>query len=416
MIVTILGGSAFSTPSLVDWLANQHVERPLTIRLAGRTREHLFAVTRASHILAEGTVLRIETFPMEAWDEALDSADVTLVQLRVGGLEARDFDETFPHVYGIPGDEGLGPGGLSSALRTWPVLRKIISLIQRVSPRCLVLILTSPVSLLVRLAADEFPEFPMYGMCELPFTTLKAICSASSKEVCQVNFNYSGINHLGWLYGILCEGIDLIAACRDQQEYSSVCEYIDKYQAVPMKYFQLHANPQKVFAIQRKNPSRARQLATRQKSAFETFQRANVFELRESLRLRLTPWYSEAVGPLLVRFLEPEAKGSLHPFFLSTADSTGNVEEKAFAFHNRQFQLLPADEPPVAVRRFNDRYIDYEQQASVSVANPTVARLAAALKAHPWISRASDAYGLAEAMWTHFQQFAPERTPKSWAN
>jgi hypothetical protein len=71
MIVTILGGSAFSTPSLVDWLARRNLDGPLTIRLAGRTRENLLAVARASRLLAEGSPLRIEIFPREAWEEAL---------------------------------------------------------------------------------------------------------------------------------------------------------------------------------------------------------------------------------------------------------------------------------------------------------------------------------------------------------
>jgi 6-phospho-beta-glucosidase len=417
MIVTILGGSAFSTPSLVDWLAHQHLERPLTIRLAGRTREHLSAVARASRLLAEGRPLRIEIFPKDGWEEALNSTDVTLIQLRVGGLEGRDFDETFPHAFGIPGDEGLGPGGLSSALRSWPVLRRVLSSVQRVAPKTLPLLLTSPAGLLVRLAAREFPDFPVYAICELPFTTLKTICSASIKEVHRVTFNYSGINHLGWLHGIFYEGIDLIAAYREQQKCSCFYRYIEKYQAVPMKYFQLHTDPQKMVGIQRKNPSRARQLAKLQRSAIETFQHANAYEIRESLRLRPAPWYSDAVGPLLVRFLDLTSNRSFdQPFFLSTADSTGNVEEKAFTFHNRQFQLLPTLEAPVAVRRINNCYIEYEQQAAMSLENPTPATLATALKVHPWISRESDADGLAEAMWINFQQFAPKEKQTSWTN
>jgi 6-phospho-beta-glucosidase len=411
MIVTILGGGAFSTPSLVDWLARQNLERPLTIRLAGRTRENLFAVARASRLLAEGSPLQIEIFTREAWEQALDSTDVTLIQLRVGGLESRDFDETFPHSYCIPGDEGLGPGGLSSALRTWPTLREVVSLAHTAAPHSLPLLLTSPGSLLIRLIAHEFPNLRAYGICELPFTTLKAICAASLKEVHQVGFNYSGVNHLGWLHGIRSEGIDLIGAYREQQKCPFLRRCIDEYHAVPMKYFQLYTEPLKMAGLQRENPSRARQLMTIQRTAIETFPYAQADGIRKLLSLRPTPWYSEAVGPLLLQFLNPSCNRFFdQPFFLSTADSTGNVEEKAFVFHNQQFQLMPTSEaPPSEVRRFNDRYMEYERQAAATVENPTQAKLVTTLKTHPWISRESDAKGLAGLIWTHFQQFAPEK-------
>ncbi|MEA2025763.1 MAG: hypothetical protein U9O18_03640 [Chloroflexota bacterium] len=37
-------------------------------------------------------------------ERALEGADVVLVQVRIGGLDARIFDETLPRASGIPGD------------------------------------------------------------------------------------------------------------------------------------------------------------------------------------------------------------------------------------------------------------------------------------------------------------------------
>lgn len=97
MIVTVLGGSACSTPWLVEWLSQRHLETPITIRLAGCTPYRLAAVARACALLAEASPIQIEKFEAEEWKRALSSADVVLIQVRVGGLEARHFDSRVRH-------------------------------------------------------------------------------------------------------------------------------------------------------------------------------------------------------------------------------------------------------------------------------------------------------------------------------
>ena len=48
---------------------------------------------------------------------ALEGADVVLNAVRVGGLAARVFDESYPQRHRCPGEETMGPGGLANALR-----------------------------------------------------------------------------------------------------------------------------------------------------------------------------------------------------------------------------------------------------------------------------------------------------------
>jgi 6-phospho-beta-glucosidase len=421
MIVTILGGSAFSTPSLINWLASQELSRSagtgrrflspalqqvpdITFRLAGRTSEHLAAVARASRLLAKRTPIVIEQFERYAWDEALQDADIVLIQVRVGGFAAREFDETFPLSYGIPGDEGLGPGGLSAALRNWPVVRDILYRVRRHAPRSLPILLTSPGSLLARLAALHFADFPVYSICELPFTTLDEICRASFKETCQVDFSYAGVNHLGWLYRVSYRGDDLIETYREQHRQSWFYPLMREYGAVPLKYFQLHLHSQRVTASQ----SRARQLATVQQHAFSIFHTGDAKEIRQALHVRRTPWYTEAVGPLLLQLDRP--------FFLSTSDFEGNVSERAYSFQNGKFHPLPNMDPPEEIRQLNTRYIHYEEQAAFSLQEPDEKKLAVALTIHPWISRKSDALGLAGTLWSHFQSFVTEQKQSLWLN
>ncbi len=62
------------------------------------------------------------SLPRRDLDRVLDGADVVLIQMRVGGLDARVLDETFPRAFGLPGEETMGPGGFANALRTVPAL------------------------------------------------------------------------------------------------------------------------------------------------------------------------------------------------------------------------------------------------------------------------------------------------------
>ncbi len=47
---------------------------------------------------------------------ALDGADVVVNAVRIGGLDARAFDETYPQRTACPGEETMGSGRLANAL------------------------------------------------------------------------------------------------------------------------------------------------------------------------------------------------------------------------------------------------------------------------------------------------------------
>src|SRR5512143_2238489 len=57
--------------------------------------------------------------------EALEGADFVIVQLRVGGNQARYTDETIPLEFECIGQETTGAGGFAKALRTVPVVLEL---------------------------------------------------------------------------------------------------------------------------------------------------------------------------------------------------------------------------------------------------------------------------------------------------
>src|ERR671927_53003 len=59
-------------------------------------------------------------------DTAVEGADFVLVQIRVGGQDARLRDETVPLACSCIGQETTGAGGFAKAMRTVPVVLVIV--------------------------------------------------------------------------------------------------------------------------------------------------------------------------------------------------------------------------------------------------------------------------------------------------
>jgi 6-phospho-beta-glucosidase len=120
--ITVLGGSGAFTPELAFALGQWREGRPpLRLILHGRDAEKLARVASACRKVLGDADPPIEVATHTAIAPALAEADYVINQVRVGGLAARAFDETFPHQLGLSGEETVGLGGVANALRTVPV-------------------------------------------------------------------------------------------------------------------------------------------------------------------------------------------------------------------------------------------------------------------------------------------------------
>ena len=88
-------------------------------------------------------------------DRALDGADFVLIQIRVGGQQARLSDETVPLACGCIGQETTGAGGFAKALRTVPVVLEIAERVRELSsPDAWIVDFTNPVGIVTRSLLD----------------------------------------------------------------------------------------------------------------------------------------------------------------------------------------------------------------------------------------------------------------------
>ena len=385
MILCVLGGSAHSTPVLIDALARVIPDSPITVRLAGRSFDHLSSVQRACEILALRSCLKIEIFGEGEWDLAITGSAIILVQTRDGGYEARNFDETFPIQFGIPGDEGLGPGGLSAAFRAWPQMKSLFYVIRASAPHARVILLSSPSSLFIRLANLTFPGWPIFGTCELPFTTLKHLCFLAGKHFKDVSFEYVGVNHLGFLYDVHGP-IDLLKEYEAHSQSGAFpsISLVRRLNAYPLKYLRMHYDLEQVVGEQRERTgTRAKELTSLAKNAFQAFRTGDEAIIRNALALRQVGWYEHGVLPLLLSAMNRTVD---EPIFLTSATNTGDVLERAYSFQGGEWSpMISQRAAPAEAGDLVARFITYERAATEAILLGTEEALADALRLHPWV-------------------------------
>jgi 6-phospho-beta-glucosidase len=398
MDVVIMGGSAQSTPGLWSYLVNEARLRDLRIRLAGRDRRRLEAVRRACLLLARPGANRLECALLdgpEAW-ERLAGADLFLIQVRDGGYAGRSHDEAFPLRYGVCGDEGLGPGGLSAGMRNWRAIRPALENLARLGTSALIVMLSSPVGLLVRAASLEFPRIKVAGICELPWTTLRDVCRAVNAHPSEVEFDYLGVNHLGWLYQITAGGRDLVAEyarARKPEAGFPSADLVRSCGGVPLRYLRLHYEQERVVEEQRRQRrTRGDELELLRRAAFRAYRAGGRRDVRAALEARPAPWYRHAVGPLISSLA---GKATRIPFFLSVRNAgydpyfdDGDVLECAHAVDHGQIRRLVHSAPVSQhILQLVARFVRYERLATEALVGGALRALREAIRVHPWSER-----------------------------
>lgn len=397
MIVTLLGGSAHSTPVLFAFLASQRELPRLEFRLVGRSRRNLAAVVRAANLLIGEQRIKINAFHMDSKEltNALKDSELVIIQIRVGGLKGRSFDEEFPLRYGLCGDEGLGPGGLSAAWRAWPSMKKLLSEILSACPEAFVLMLSSPVSIMTRLACCSFPMLRIAGICELPWVTLKHVCASLGLSTEEVEYSYSGVNHIGWFHGVFSGRRNLVEEYAELRESASgfpSTQVIRCCNAIPLKYLRLHYEPSQVLKEQEIGRSRGHFLLQIASEAFDVYLHGDRAAITAVLGRRPAQWYTEALGPLILDLGGYEVHTT---YFLSIPDHASDVFEVPLEYKNGSWLKRHNHAvAPTCAQEVLDSFVKYERLAAQAVTRHDEKQLALALTHHPWIKQPTAIGGL----------------------
>ncbi len=209
MRLAILGGGGFRTPLVYEAVARQVTGMavdevvlfdvdPVRLRVIERITQEM----SAAH--GDGaTAVRCT----DDLADAVRGADFVFCAVRVGGTAARTVDERVALELGLLGQETVGPGGLAYALRTIPVMRRIAETIRREAPEAWVINFTNPAGIVTE-AMQQVLGPRVVGICDTPIGLVRRVARAFGKDVADVDYDYLGLNHLGWLRRVSIDGRD----------------------------------------------------------------------------------------------------------------------------------------------------------------------------------------------------------------
>lgn len=331
--LAILGGSGPFTASLIDALVEVPELWLTQLRLAGRHAARRDAmVAYARHRLPDCAVLGAASM-----EQAVDGADVIVVQVRFGGMEGRAEAERAAAAMGCPADETLGPAGLHMALQLVEPTRALARLLAERAPQAWILNLINPLSVSCHLLAAEHPR--VIGVCELPHTTAQWAETVLGERL--DSWHCTGLNHRSFLHGLDQRGADALPALVAALEARG----LDAPGGVPVAWLrELDALPTKYFARLRRpeppGPSRAEALqALSDRVAAELMRDPG--RPPPSLAQRVTDWYAEGVVPLLrALWVRPAAR------IVNIPDASGLVEERVAAVSRAEIRPRPV--PPLS--------------------------------------------------------------------
>jgi len=411
--LVVLGGSAPATVQLIDALAARRgaMASRLDVVLHGRSTERLGAVASAAALRADALGLAANIVGETSRDAALDGADIVLNQIRPGGLEERSADESFPHEFGLPGEETLGPGGFASAIRSVATLRPVWADVARCSPDALLINLTNPAGIVTQAARQEF-KLDVIAVCDSPLDLLSKAAErlrgrdAADPPGATLRTRYVGMNHVGWY---------VPASSADLGQLAGLVPGLDPdlprlHGALPGPYMRYYAHPDRMLAAQRGRATRADELRELAGSTLAAFGRGEIPPAWQ----RPAPWYSLAVVPLIDAWLTGPGSTLIlglpnHGRLAWLPDDVIIEGPATMAIHGRA-EPLPVAELPDLPRGILARHAAYERLASTCLAAgpPADDDMVRTLLANPMVSSLDQAKALAAAIVTRMSAFDPE--------
>ena len=121
MKIAVVGAGSTYTPELVSGLSRERERLDVgELALHDIDAERREVVGALAQRMLDAAGFDGELLLTGDLDRAVEGADFVLIQIRVGGQEARLLDETVPLACGCIGQETTGAGGSRKALRTVP--------------------------------------------------------------------------------------------------------------------------------------------------------------------------------------------------------------------------------------------------------------------------------------------------------
>lgn len=210
MKLTIVGGGSTYTPEIVDGLVRlRDVLDVGELALHDVSAERLDVLAAMSRrMLGAGDHPAAVTTHTDL-ASATDGAGIVLVQLRVGGQQARRNDETIPLTCDCLGQETTGAGGLAKALRTVPVMLDVAEQVRKTNPDAWIIDFTNPVGIVTRALLQAGHE-RVAGLCSAAVVFQRHFAKILDVDPARLRLDHVGLNHLTLERKVWLDGLDVL--------------------------------------------------------------------------------------------------------------------------------------------------------------------------------------------------------------
>jgi 6-phospho-beta-glucosidase len=392
MKLAVIGSGSTYTPELVSGLSRLEGSELALHDIDAERREVVGSLARRM-LDAQGYAGGLEL--TDDLDRALDGADYVLVQIRVGGQEARLRDETVPLACGCIGQETTGAGGLGKAFRTVPVVLEIAERArERAADGAWIVDFTNPVGIVTRALLDGGHR--AVGLCNVAIGVQRTCARLLAVEPEQVVVDQVGLNHLTWVRAVRVDGHDVLPRLLDEHgdELAGlsglplrVSEELGVLPSYYLRYFYAH---DRVLAEQLGGTPRAVEVMEIERGLLDLYRDPGLREKPALLEQRGGAFYSEAaVG--LVRSLET-GDGAVHEVDVRNAGTLqgfadDDVVEVPARVTRASIEPLPQEPLPPELLGLAQHVAAYERLAAEASATQDLELARKALLAHPLIGQ-----------------------------
>lgn len=416
MKLAIVGGGSTYTPELIDGFARYHSVLPLTeIHLVDPDQHRLGLVAGMGRRMLARAGCPITIVATSDLVAGVDGADVVLIQLRIGGQDARQQDETWPHEVHCIGQETTGPGGFAKALRTVPVMLGIAETIRKhAKPDAWIIDFTNPVGIVTRALLQAGHR--AVGLCNVAIGFQRRFAGLLGVGHEDVQLGHVGLNHLTWERSITVNGKDLLPELLAErlgelaEEVESAPAVLAQLGMVPSYYLHYYYDHDQVLAEQLHEPTRAEAVRAVEHELLDLYADPSVDTKPEALERRGGAFYSESAVELMASMQGADTpprvvnmrNDGLLPFL-----PDDHVVEVPARFVNGRFVAEPVAPLPDDITGLIGAVAAYERLALDAAVNGGRDRVVRALRAHPLVLQHERADKLADLLLAANQGFLP---------
>jgi 6-phospho-beta-glucosidase len=334
----------------------------------------------------------------------VSDADAVLIQLRIGGQDARRGDETWPHEVHCIGQETTGPGGFAKALRTVPVILRVADAVrQHAKKDAWIVDFTNPVGIVTRALLNDGHR--AVGLCNVAIGFQRRFAGMLGVSPDEVALGHAGLNHLTWIRSVTQGGVDRLPEFFDRfAEDSEQLEVARLIGAIPSYYLRYYYHHDLVLEEQLHSPSRADAVQAVERELLELYADPSVDTKPEALERRGGAFYSEAAIELLsglvggidqTRVVNLRNGGTL-PFLPD--DHVVEVPARVTA---SGVEALPVPEFADDIRGLISAVAGYERLALDAAVHGGRERVLRAMQAHPLVLQYERAEKLTDLLLAH---------------